>query len=120
MDKATFFRGLLRDAYLLARHAMDYCYTDPETGIKEDKITALSYAAACTAKYSAAAAIYWCSPELEDDDVPELLAKFDQFTKEIRNDYATDHSRQWVEIKFSEMYEIFSNSAYRLDNADSN
>lgn len=120
MDKATFFRGLLRDAYLMARNATDYCYTDPETGRKEDKTTALSYAAACTAKYSAAAAIYWCSPELEDDDVPELLASFDRLTKEIRNDYAINHSRQWVETRFDEVHDLFSVTAYRFENTDSN
>lgn len=114
MDKAKMFASMMREAFMMAEHARDFCFDDPEKGIVEDKVIALSYAAACTAKYSAAAAIYWCSPELEDDDVPALLSQFDTFTDEIRNDYRDDHSCQWVDIEFDRLKDLFDASSYKL------
>lgn len=116
MSKLKVFTALLREAYLMAKYAHEYCFDSSENGTVEDRVTALSYAATCTAKYSAAQAIYWCSPELEDDDVPELLAQFDAFTDEIRSDYRDDHSRQWVDIEFSRLDELFEASKYKLEN----
>ena len=115
MNKVFAFNGMMREAYIMAQHAHDYSFDDPEKGITEDKVTALSYAAACTAKYSAAAAIYWCSPELENDKVPALLAQFDTFTDEIRSDYRDDHSRQWVDIEFDRLKELFEASCFKLE-----
>lgn len=114
-DKQTEFQALLREAFLLAKNAHDCTRDDTVTKLPEDKVSALSYAAACTSKYSAAEAIYWCSPELEDDDIPQILAQFDTFTDEIRNDYRTDHSRQWVDIEFEKLRELFEASSYKLD-----
>lgn len=109
MTKIDALKALMFDAFTMAEYANRYSHDDPKAGTKEDKLTALSYAAACTAKYSAAEAIYWCSPELEDEDIPALLAKFDTFTNEIRNDYRDDHSRQWVEIEFSKLANLYAN-----------
>lgn len=115
MDKATFFCGMLREAYLLASNAKECCSDNPDLKLAEDKTSALSFAAACTAKYSAAAAIYWSSPELFDEDVPALLAQFDIFTREIRNDYRNDHSRQWVGLEFDRLADLFAASKYQFD-----
>lgn len=115
MEKVLAFNALIRDAYAMAEDARNSCFTDPENNVKEDKIVALSYAAACTAKYSAAAAIYWCSPELHDDSTPALLAQFDTFTDEIRDDYRDSHSRQWVDIEFERLHDLFEQSRYKLD-----
>lgn len=115
MNKFQVFTALLREAYSMAERAQDYCFNNPDRGIVEDKVTALSYAAACTAKYSAATAMYWCSPELEDPDIPALLAQFGTFTDEIRDDYRNDHSRQWVSIEFDRLKELFQNSNYKMD-----
>ena len=109
MDKLTAFKALLFEANTAAKHAHGCCFGD-----KEDRVLALTYAAACTAKSSAAEAIYWCSPELENDDIPALLHRFDAFTNEIREDYRTDHSRQWVDIEYNQLQEHYANVDYAL------
>ncbi len=87
-----------------------YSNDDPDTGRKEDKCSALSYAAACMAKYSAAEAIYWTSPELMQFDLSGLFAQFDIFTHEVQSDYEVDHSRQWVDIHFERLKELYEDS----------
>jgi len=114
MDKITAFNALVYGAFAAAKHAHACAFSDPEKGTCEDKVSALSYAAACTAKYSAAEAMYWCSPELADDTIPTLFAKFDSFTEEIRSDYRTDHPRQWVDLIFSELADLYANFECRM------
>jgi len=101
---------LMKEAFSLAKSAHNCSFDDPELGRKEDKLSALSYAATCTAKYSAAEAIYWCNCDLAHSELPELFTQFDTFTHEIRTDYETNHSRQWVDIEFNRLEELFNNS----------
>lgn len=112
-DQMNALKTLMREAFIHAKSAHGCCFSDSERGFKEDKISALSYAAACTAKYSAAAAIYWSNPDLWHFEVPELLAQFDEFTDEIRDDYRTDHSRQWVDVEFNRLEQLFNESVFK-------
>lgn len=104
--KFNVFVRLLREAFDLAKNACNCSFDDPETNKKADKCSALSYAAACTAKYSAATAIYWTMDEHEAE-FDDVLHKFDVFTRELRTDFRDNHSRQWVEIEFERLEEAF-------------
>lgn len=110
-EKWNAFLRLMRDALQLAEKSKN-CSFDGENGWpKEDKCSALSYAAACTAKYSAAEAIYWASPDIMSLNLSNLFAQFDVFVHEVQKDYETDHSRQWVDIEFDHLKELFEDSA---------
>lgn len=111
-EKENAFRTLLLEAFWYARDAHNCVFSDDSYNNGIDKATVLSYAAACTAKYSAATAMYWCSPELEDPDVPRLLSQFGTYTDEIRADIRDDHSPQWVDIEFEKLKDYFENSRY--------
>lgn len=119
MDKFTAFKALVIEAYHMAKYAHDYSFDDPEEGIKENPQTVLSYATACSAKSSAAEALYWCSPELENEDVPALLAQFNTFINEVLSDYRDDHSRQWVDIEFERLKELYENFEYTTNSVPS-
>lgn len=109
-EKWNAFLKLMRDALWLAEKSKDCSFDDPDERRKEDKCSALSYAAACTAKYSAAEAIYWTTPEIMQFGLSELFAQFDTFVHEVQSDYEIDHSRQWVDIHFSRLKELYENS----------
>lgn len=109
-EKWNAFIKLMRDAFLLAENSKDCSFDDKGEGRHEDKCSALSYAAACTAKYSAAQAIYWMSPEFMQFDLTELFAQFDRFVQEVQSDYENDHSRQWVDIHFNRLKELYEAS----------
>ncbi len=109
-EKWNVFLKLMRNALWLAEKSNDCSFDDPDTGRKEDKCSALSYAAACMAKYSAAEAIYWTSPEIMQFDLSGLFAQFDIFTHEVQSDYEVDHSRQWVDIHFERLKELYEDS----------
>lgn len=113
-EKKRAFKALLCGAYLDAKNAHACTFGDPDKNIPKDKTSALSYAAACTAKSSAAEAIYCLSPELAQLGIAELLGKFDTFTDEIREDFKTDHSRQWVDIEFGRLEELYQNAMAEL------
>lgn len=74
----------------------------------------MSYASACIAKYSAAEAIYWTTPDLENDEIPELFAKFGTFTRELLTDFETNHSRQWVDIEYNQLRKLYEFSVCNL------
>lgn len=109
-DKMIAFLRLMHYAFYAARDAHDYSFDNTEKHRKEDKCTAIVYAAVCVARYSSAQAIYWVTPDLEHGEIPELFAAFDKFTHEVLSDYATNHSRQWVDIYFEELKEKYENS----------
>lgn len=109
-EKMTAFLRLMKDAFSYAKRAHACSFDDPDKNRKEDKCSALSYAAACTAKYSAAEAIYWTTPELEHPELPDLFSQFNIFVREVQRDYETNHSRQWVDIEFNTLEERFVNS----------
>ena len=101
-------------AFILAKHAHDCSFNNDEEKRQEDKCAAMAYASACIAKYSAAEAIYWTTPDLEHAEIPELFAKFDTFTYELLTDFETNHSRQWVDIEFNNLRELYENSVCSL------
>lgn len=109
-EKWSAFVRLMRTAFWLAEKANDCSFDDPDEGRKEDKCSALSYAAACMAKYSAAEAIYWTSPDIMAFGLSGLFAQFDTFVHEIQSDYEVNHSRQWVDIHFERLKELYENS----------
>lgn len=113
-DKMTAFIRLMKSAFSYAQRAKNCSFDDLEGSRKEDKCSALAYAAACTAKYSAAEAIYWTSPELEHYELPDLFVQFNEFVHEVQNDYETNHSRQWVAIEFDKLKDMFENSVCNL------
>ena len=104
------FLRLMQDAFSFAKRAHACSFNDPDKNRAEDKCSALSYAAACTAKYSAAEAIYWTTPELEHPEIPDLFTAFSSFVHEVQTDYETNHSRQWVDIRFNDLEKAFKNS----------
>ncbi len=108
--KRKAFLALMNSSFYFAGKARDCSFDDPDIGRIEDKCSALSYAAACMAKVSAAEAMYWMSPELEHNDIEELFAQFAAFIHEIQNDYETDHSRQWVDIEFQRLKDMYESS----------
>ena len=109
-EKMRAFLHLMQDAFFFAKQAHECSFDDEELSFKEDKCAAMAYAAACIAKCSAAEAIYWTTPELEHGEIPDLFVKFDTFTRELFQDFETDHSRQWVDIEFSRLEECFNDS----------
>lgn len=108
--KRRAFLNLVSSAFDFAKKAHACSFDNPDEGRKEDKCSALSYAAACTAKISAAEAIYWTSPEMEHNEIEELFGQFEKFVHEIQNDFETDHSLQWVDIEFNNLDEMYQNS----------
>lgn len=111
IEKMNAFLSLMQSAYVDAKQARKYSFDDHSLKREENPNAAVSYANSCTAKYCAASAIYWCSlDDLEHYEIPNLLRQFDVFTSEVRNDYATDHSRQWVDIEFERLKELFESS----------
>lgn len=104
------FLRLMQDAFNYAKRAHACSFSDSDKNRVEDKCSALSYAAACTAKYSAAEAIYWTTPELEHPEIPDLFTAFSSFVHEVQTDYETNHSRQWVDIRFNDLEKAFKNS----------
>ena len=109
-EKMRAFLRLMKGAFFLAKLAHECSLDDEESKRKEDKCSAMAYAAACLAKCSAAEAVYWTTPELEHEEIPDLFAKFDTFAQELLQDFSTDHSRQWVDIEFSRLEECFNDS----------
>ncbi len=109
-EKWNAFLILMRDALRLAEKSRDCSFDDPDTGREEDKCSALSYATACMAKYSAAEAIYWTTPEIAQFGLDELFAQFDTFVREVQSDYEIDYSRQWVDIEFARLKKLYENS----------
>lgn len=110
-EKMKAFLSLMHGAHFDAKDAHKYSFDHEEGGQKESKSAALAYANSCTAKYCAAKALYYaCLDELEHQEISELFHRFDVFTSEVRRDYATNHSRQWVDIEFEKLEEIFNNS----------
>ena len=109
-EKMNTFLCLMNDAFSAAVQAHKYSFESEDGKRAEDRCVAMSYAAVCTAKYSAAEAIYWTTPDLAHSEIPDIFAQFDTFTTEVLTDFATDHSRQWVDIEFNELRKRFENS----------
>ena len=109
-EKMKAFLRLMKSAFFLAKRAYVCSFDDDDSNRKEDKCAAMAYAAACLAKCSAAEAIYWTTPELEHEEIPDLFAKFDIFAHELFQDFETDHSRQWVGTEFKRLEEYFEDS----------
>ena len=109
-EKMRAFLSLMQSAFFLAKHAHDCSFDNNEENRQEDKCAAMAYASACIAKYSAAEAIYWTTPDLEHGEIPELFAQFDTFTHELLTDFETDHSRQWVNSEFDRLQELYEAS----------
>ena len=99
-EKMIAFMRIMKDAFWYAEKAYKCSFNDPETNRKEDKCSSLAYAASCTAKYSAAEAIYWVSPELEQSGIPELFAQFSIFVNELQKNYAMNHMQASSVSKF--------------------
>lgn len=114
-EKKRALVSLLCGAFRDAENAYACTFGDLEKNIPQDKVSALSYAAACTAKSSAAEAVYWLSPELAEYDIAELLGKYDTFTDEIREDFKTNHSRQWVDVEFEKLKLLHHNAMAELE-----
>lgn len=109
------FRKLLTEAFIFAKTSHRCSFTDQENNRPEDKVSAMTYAAACIAKYSAAEVAYWSHPELQTTEIVSLLAQFDTFTQEVLNDFQTNHSRQWVDIEFAQLEERFNRAMGTLE-----
>lgn len=109
-EKWDAFLKLMRDALWLAAKAYNCSFNYPENGKKEDKCSALSYAAACTARYSAAESLYWATPEIWNGDIPKLFAQFGMFVIEVQSDFEQDHPRGQVEEYFNRLKEAFEDS----------
>ena len=114
-EKMKAFLQLMKGAFFFAKRAYVCSFDDEESSRSEDKCAAMAYAAACLAKCSAAEAIYWTTPELKHEDMPELFAKFNVFARELFKDFETGHSRQWVSIEFSRLEECFNASVCGQD-----
>lgn len=93
---------LLREARDLAGKAKSFTIDDPEEDLHEDKAVALAYAAACTAKYSTAQAIYTLHPEFPFN-LSSLFSLFDEFVREILSSYGENHSQQQVLLDFDDI-----------------
>lgn len=84
MTPAEQIRELLTEAYHLVKQANEKCFDDLNTNTPADRVGARSLTAACISKYSAAEAIYWAHPELEDSSFLDLLKQFARVTKEAK------------------------------------
>lgn len=107
-QKMVAFLRLMKQAFGYARRARNCSFNRDKR--PEDKCSAMAYASSCIAKSSAAQAIYWTTPELEHSELPELFTQFDVFANELFTDFETDHSRQWVDIEFNRLKELFEES----------
>ncbi len=106
-EKKNAFFKLIREALWYAEKSRDCSFDDQENGKAEDKCSALSYAAACMAKHSAAEAIYWTNPEITQLGLSNLFTQFDTFVHEVQSDFEIDHSRQWVDIQFAQLEKLY-------------
>lgn len=113
-EKKKAFISLMQGAFTLANRAHDCSFDDAKKERQEDKCAAMSYASACIAKYSAAEAIYWTTSDLEHEEIPKLFAQFDTFTRELLTDFETNHSRQWVDIEYIRLRELYEISICNL------
>lgn len=84
MTPAEQIRKLLAEAYYLAKEATNRCFDDTHRGKSADKRAVFANTYACISKYSAAAAIYWANPELEDPNFIKLLQHFDYVSGELK------------------------------------
>lgn len=109
-EKMKAFLSLMHDAFSFAKRARDCSFDNVEKKYQADKCSAMAYASACIAKYSAAEAIYWTTPDLEHEEIPGLFEQFDIFTRELLRDFETDHSRQWVSDEFIRLQDLYEYS----------
>ncbi len=100
-------KNLLHDALDFAECSKRFTIDDPEEGLREDKAVSLAYAAACTAKYSAAQAIYTLYPGVSVS-LSRLFAAFDSFTREVLSSYADNHSTQQVLTCYGDLEDIYN------------
>lgn len=107
VEKWNAFLKLISDAFELAEKSKICSLDDEDKKRTADKCSALSYAAACTAKYSAAEAIYWTSPEIMQFNLSELFAAFDDFVKEVQSNFDAGDLRQWVPAHFDRLEELY-------------
>lgn len=113
-EKTKAFLRLMKAAFSFAKHAYNCSFDNYETHRVEDKCSAMAYASACISKYSAAEAIYCTYPELERPEFPKLFSQFEAFAREVLSDFETGHSRQWVDIEFKRLKELFEDSVCSL------
>ena len=107
-DVKKAFLSLMHDAYSDAKYAHQYSTETDDSS--ENPSAAIAYANSVIAKACAAEAIYWCNEDLAHYEIPELLHQFRVFSSEILQDYATNHSRQWVSIEFNNLKDLFESS----------
>ena len=78
-------RKLLIEAFELIQKSHENCYE--QDGTPPNLYKVMSYAAACVSKYSAAEAIYWANPGLDDLRFFQILQQFDKVVQEARKFY---------------------------------
>lgn len=80
-------RSYILKAYAYAKQAFARCFEDKATGAPADRCAALAMAAACTAQYSAAAAVYLSECKEPDQAVLRLFRCFEIVAAEVRTVY---------------------------------
>lgn len=104
-------KRLVREAMLYSKSARDYAFKD------DKKQAALAYLQRASAKMAAAEALYYAQFEiLARNEFEDVLGRFGTFADELVEDFATNHSMQWVDIQFNEFKDSFDNSAFAFEN----
>lgn len=78
---------------------------------------AVAYLQRASAKMAAAESLYYARhEELERGEAEEIFTLFDEFSDELIEDFATNHSQQWTDIQFNRLIEAVNASAFAFDN----
>lgn len=106
------FRHIIFAAMMYAQRSHDYVFKE---GVEAS--VAIAYLNIAASKFAMAEAIYYSRIEdLQSDEAEELFHLFDVYSKELLDNFATNHSHQWTDIEFNHLKECFDYSAFVLKN----
>lgn len=106
------FRQIIFSAMLYAQHSHEYVFKK-----SSDPSIAIAYLNMAASKFATAEAIYYSRIEdLQSREAEELFHLFNVYSKELLENFATDHSHQWTDIEFNRLKECFDYSAFSLKN----
>lgn len=106
-----FLKRFVRDAILYTKSAHALVFDDKTLP------AAIAYLQRASAKMAAAESLYYSNyKDLERAEAEEIFTLFDEFSDELIEDFATNHSQQWTDIHYNRLMEKFEVSAFSFEN----
>lgn len=106
------FKTLIRRAMLCAEHSHKFIFDK-----SVDDSAAVAYLNVAASKFAAAESLYYARIDvLERGEAEEIFRLFDVYMHEFLSNYRTGHSRQWNDIEFMHLKEVFDYSAFAFEN----